>query len=179
MYNEFVAEQADNVVHMFGDFLLSILKDPDAPAVTHRIIERNLANVWPDIRDRLKWDLAGSLQLMDNETAFFRALRLRHWAAAPPTLFPPSARLPQPFTALTARLRHALFPAEQTPPGLVIWGWMLLNISSAGEACNWAVAFHFWIIDRTDEGQVALDFLNPASPEPLPKAYNTSTRGIG
>lgn len=27
MYNEFVAEQADNVVHMFGDFLLSILKE--------------------------------------------------------------------------------------------------------------------------------------------------------
>jgi hypothetical protein len=31
---------------------------------------------------------------------------------------------------------------------------MLLNIASAGEVCNWAVTFHFIIIDKTDEGQV-------------------------
>ena len=94
MYNEFVDEQSDNMVTMFGDFLLGVLKarrrsalfalrrsllslaalpslsslsshpapqDPDAPASTHRAIERHFATVWPDVRDRLKWDLAGDV----------------------------------------------------------------------------------------------------------------------
>jgi hypothetical protein len=63
---------------------------------------------------------------MDNETAFFSSLRLRHWATTPPPFFAPAARgrrrYPQPLTALRARLRHALFPAERKPPDLVIWG---------------------------------------------------------
>lgn len=157
MFNEFVDEQSDQLVQFFGDFLLGVLKDPDAPASTHRAIERNFALVWPDIRDQLKWDLAGSLQILDNESTFFRTLRLRHWAASPPPLFPwchGRCTWPQPFTYFRARLRYLLFPAERSPPDIVIWAWMVLNLTSAGETCNWALLLYFIIIDKSDEAQL-------------------------
>ena len=40
MYNEFVDEQSRGLVDLVGTFLLRAMKDPDAPAAVHRIVEK-------------------------------------------------------------------------------------------------------------------------------------------
>ena len=68
MYNEFVDEQSRGLVDLVGTFLLRAMKDPDAPAAVHRIVEKQWSLVWPGVRDQLYWDLAASMQLLDEDT---------------------------------------------------------------------------------------------------------------
>mmetsp|Transcript_38150 Transcript_38150/g.120137 ORF Transcript_38150/g.120137 Transcript_38150/m.120137 type:complete len:551 (-) Transcript_38150:56-1708(-) len=154
MYNKFVDEQSRGLVDLVGTFLLRAMKDPDAPAAVHRIVEKQWSLVWPGVRDQLYWDLAASMQLLDEEAAFFRSLRLRHWKAQHPPLWPARRRCPTPLTALRARLRYAVFPADSHQADVAIAAWLGANLISWGEICNWASLLHFLFTDRTDEYQL-------------------------
>mmetsp|Transcript_42233 Transcript_42233/g.136164 ORF Transcript_42233/g.136164 Transcript_42233/m.136164 type:complete len:346 (-) Transcript_42233:346-1383(-) len=154
MYNEFVDEQSRGLVDLVGTFLLRAMKDPDAPAAVHRIVEKQWSLVWPGVRDQLYWDLAASMQLLDEEAAFFRSLRLRHWKAQRPPVWPARRHCPTPLTALRARLRYAVFPADSHQADVAIAAWLGANLISWGEICNWASLLHFLFTDRTDEYQL-------------------------
>ena len=87
------------------------------------------------------------------EAQFVRSLRLRNWATGYPSLCGASG-WPQPITALRARLRHALNPADQHQNTAVGYTLMVLNLSAVFQLCNWTMYLRFAVIDKTDENQL-------------------------
>ena len=151
-YNDFVEEKAQNLLDMFGKFLLDALKDPDAPAPVHRAIDRGWGRLWPDIEKEMRWGILDALQLVDNETNLFRELRMRRWAPSRP-LFPRGIMSFSPIMWLRARILHSLYPAESKGPlnDFAFVVWQVLNITTVFEVCNIVTILHFVMIDKSDE----------------------------
>ena len=104
MYNKFVDEQSRGLVDLVGTFLLRAMKDPDAPAAVHRIVEKQWSLVWPGVRDQLYWDLAASMQLLDEEAHAVQHTHTSHTHTS--TL--PHRRLPSSVRSGCGTGRHSI-----------------------------------------------------------------------
>jgi len=107
----------------------------------------------------LRWKLKLKLGVPESpEEELRNKLRLRHWSSSYPPLFHASG-WPQPLTALRARLRHVLYPAEEEPLAILAYTVMVLNLSAVFQLCNWTTFAHFLLIDKSDEHQLVLYIL--------------------
>ena len=142
-----------------SDYLLSYVVERRSKDKTTQSIVDGWEESWPDIEMDLRWKLRLKLGVPESdEQALVRSLRLRSWASRYPPLCGPgccgTGCCPQPFTALRARLLHALDPADEDQKGWFGNLVMLLNLSAVYQLCNWSMYVRFLIIDKSDEHQL-------------------------